>query len=52
MTKKDDEKVRVIHPEMPDTEGKPAVAHPRRADLQKWIDKGWQEQPATKETDK
>ena len=29
-----------------------AEAHPKREDLQAWIDKGWQEQPETKETDK
>lgn len=52
MTKRDEEKVRVIHPDMPDAEGNPAAANPRRADLQKWIDQGWQEQPAAKETDK
>lgn len=47
MSKKaEDEKVRVWHP------GYQAEANPTRADLQKWIDQGWQEQPAAKETDK
>ena len=47
MSKKTEEKVRVWHP------GYQAEAHPRRADLQKWLEQGWQEQPAekTKEQD-
>jgi hypothetical protein len=42
MTKKRQARVRVWHP------GYRAVAHPLRADLKKWIDQGWQVQPATK----
>jgi hypothetical protein len=45
MTKKTEEKVRVWHP------GYQAEAHPRRADLEKWIEQGWQVQPAAKETE-
>ena len=45
MTKKSEERVRVWHP------GYKAEAHPRRADLEQWIEKGWQVQPAAKEQD-
>jgi hypothetical protein len=38
--------VRVWHP------GYQAEAHPRREDLAAWIEQGWQEQPAAKETEK
>lgn len=41
MTKKADQKVRVWHPVYK------AEAHPKRADLETWLAKGWQEQPAT-----
>lgn len=45
MTKKTEEKVRVWHPVYQ------AEANPRREDLEKWIEQGWQKQPATKEHD-
>lgn len=46
MSKKTEEKVRVWHPVYQ------AEAHPIRADLEKWIEQGWQEQPAAKEAEK
>ena len=47
MSKKPDQPdtVRVWHP------GYQAEANPKRADLDKWTEQGWQVQPATKEND-